>query len=375
MSSKTMVKWRSIAEETAREMWNEKLIRFEDCSPFQTYEWGQYHKALGWEPCYFAAFDEQGEIVAMLLGLLRRYPLAIGMMWCAGGPVGNIETWGEELHNAVLGETKLKRLYLRFRCDRERDINGVLFLKSQHWTPSLFSMTSCVSMELNLSISEDKLFSGLSRNWRRNLKAAKANDLRIKLCPYPDIKEICAVYAEMEERKSLPLQFSYEKLEELFSNAKSNLIFYRCEDASGKLLCFRGCLVTGNRACDYLAATTEQGRELRASYAVLWTLLEHCQREGVLYYDLGGIDLWSNPGVYKFKKETGARQIEYLGEWDWANQTWLRLLGNWAIWHKQKIRKVESFSILNYLPHKWFSNKLDSSPQSEIKSAQLSEVK
>ena len=93
------------------------------------------------------------------------------------------------------------------------------------------------------------------------------------------------------------------------------------------------------------------------------------------YYDLGGIDLWQNPGVYTFKKETGARQIEYLGEWDWASQPWLRLFGNWAIWQKQKIRKVESFSVSNYLPHKWFSGKLSPSIQSDIKSAQLSEVK
>lgn len=370
-----MAEWKLIDEETARNMWNEHLIRFEDCSPFQTFEWGQYHKALGWQPCHFAAVDEHGEITALMLGLLRRYPLGIGLMWSAGGPIGNIKTWGENLHKAVLRETKLRHLYLRFRCDRERDVNNVLFLNNQNWTRSLFAMTSCVSMELDLSIGEDKLLSGLARNWRRNLKASNANNLRIRLCSNPDIKEISEAYAEMEARKNLPPQFSYEKLEKLFGSAESNLVFYRCEDAEGNLLSFRGCLLAGNRACDYLAVTTGQGRELRASYAVLWALLMHCQRQGVRSYDLGGIDLWNNPGVYKFKKETGARQIEYLGEWDWASQPWLRLFGNWAIWQKQKIRKVESFSLSNYNPRKWFSNKLNQPIQSDIKSARFSEVK
>jgi hypothetical protein len=370
-----MAEWNLITDEAAKEVWNENLIRFDDCSPFQTYEWGQYHKALGWQPYYFAATDARGEIVAMLLGLLRRYPLGIGLMWCTGGPVGDIETWGESLHKAVLSQTKLKRLYLRFRCDRERNLNDVLFLNSQNWSRSLFAMTSCVSMELDLSKGEDKLLSKLSRNWRRNLKTANSGNLTVKLCPNPDIKELCAVYEEMEQRKNLPPQFSFEKLEKLFSSSKPNLIFYRCEDAEGNLVSFRGCLITGNRACDYLAATTERGRELRASYAVFWKLLEHCQKQGLHSYDLGGIDFWQNPGVYKFKKDTGAREIEYLGEWDWASQPWLRLFGNWAIWQKQRIRKVESFSVSNYLPHKWFSNKLSPSIQSDIKSAQLSEVK
>jgi hypothetical protein len=342
-----MAEWKLLAEETAKQIWDKQLIEFGDCSPYQTYGWGQYHKALGWEPYYFVAKTEEDAISAMFLVFLRRYPLGIGLMWCTGGPIGDIKTWDENFRKTVLKAVGLKRLYLRFRCDRERDAQTALFLNYHNWTRSIYTMTSNVSMELDLSLSEASLFSNLASKWRRNLNISCKNNLIIKLCQSPNIEEISSVYAEMEARKNLPQQFSFEKLENLFKYSGSNLIFYRCEDATGKLLCFRGCLIIGNRACDYLAATTERGRDLRASYATFWQLLKHCKQEGVHYFDLGGIDPWANPGVYKFKKETGAREIEYLGEWDWASHNWLRLLGNLAIWKKQKIRKVESQFILN----------------------------
>jgi hypothetical protein len=268
-------------------------------------------------------------------------------MWCAGGPIGNIKNWDESLRKAVLKAVKLKRLYLRFRCDRKRDAQTALFVSYQNWTRSIYTMTSNVSMELDLSAGENILYSSLSRNWRKNLRDSFKNNLIIKQWIDPNIDEIQKVYSELETRKNLPQQFSFEKLENLFKFSGSNLIFYRCEDQAGELLCFRGCLIIGNRACDYLAATTERGLELRASYATYWQLLKHCQSRGVRYFDLGGIDPWANPGVYKFKRETGAREIEYLGEWDWASRNWLLLLGNIAIWKKQKIRKVESQFALN----------------------------
>jgi hypothetical protein len=288
-------------------------------------------------------------------------------MWCIGGPLGDYKNWDENLPKTILKAVNLKRIYVRFRCDRERTPQTVLFLSHQNWSRSIYTITSNVSMEINLSVDENLFLSKLSRNWRRNLAAAREKHLITKLDSNPNIQEICRTYAEMEARKNLPQQFSQEKLEYLFKYSGSNLIFYRCEDSSGNLLCFRGCLRIGNRAVDYLAATTKLGIEQRASYVTLWKLLEHCKELGVEYYDLGGINPWDNPGVYKFKKETGARELEYLGEWDWSNKSWLRLIGNWAIWNKQKIRKVESHLNSNFAVNKQSAETLKSNLNPRLK--------
>jgi len=346
-SLSVMANWELLTNETASRIWDVNLARFADCSPFQSYAFGQYHQNLGWQPRHWAATDEKGDIIAMCLGLLRPFPLGFGMLWCVGGPVGDVQTWDDSLRQTILATTGLKRLYLRFRCDRERTVADALFLNHHGWSRSISPMTSSFSMELDLTGGEDDLFSNLNRRWRRNLRSAGQNDFKIKFCANPDVEEISRVYAEMEARKNLPAQFSPEKLENLFKKAAGNLIFYRCEDESGNLISFRGCLTIGNRACDYLAAATEKGLETRASYAVLWKIFQHCREQGIEFYDLGGIDPWANPGVYTFKKETGAREVEFLGEWDWATSPALRFLGNWAIGRRQNRKSAESTNAAN----------------------------
>jgi hypothetical protein len=343
-------------EETAQQIWNKHLTELADCSPFQTFSWGRYNRALGWKPCYFAAFDENSEIRAMCLGLLRRYPFGVGLMWCVGGPVGDIQTCDENLRKTILETTGLKHLYFRFRCDRERDIKDVLFLNNANWTRTSFMMTSGMSMELDLTRTEDELFAGLSGNWRKSLIKAKKNNLIIKRCFNPDIDELCRVFAEMETKKNLPQLFTREKLENLFKNVNENLIFYRCENEKGELLCFRAFLVVGEQVCDYFGAASDAGRKLYASYAAYWEAVLDCKKQGATRFDLGGIDPWANPGVYKFKRETGARETESLGEWDWATSELLRLLGNWAIQRRQKAKpvKTEQKSAAKIRLSEWF---------------------
>ncbi len=119
-------------------------------------------------------------------------------------------------------------------------------------------------------------------------------------------------------------------------------MLYRCDDENGELLSLLGCLLLGNKACALFWATNEKGRKLHASYAIFWALLQHCKGIGIASYDLAGIDPAANPGVYRFKRASGAAPIEFLGEWDWASPFWLRWFSNWAIAKRNRIRQAES---------------------------------
>jgi lipid II:glycine glycyltransferase (peptidoglycan interpeptide bridge formation enzyme) len=158
----------------------------------------------------------------------------------------------------------------------------------------------------------------------------------------PSVDEIVSAYASMELLKGLEEQHSREEFMHLLTNFEQQLVIYRGDDEQGELVSLRGWLVFGNRAIDVLSATTERGRELRASYAVTWALIHHCRLLHLEACDLGGIDPVLNPGVYRFKKGTGAAPIEFLGEWDWASRPWLRWLGNWAISRRQRLKIAES---------------------------------
>jgi len=333
-----VIKWKMLTGEEARGVWDQNLVQFSDCSPFQSYAWGEYRRSLAWQPCRWLAFDDRDQVVAMMQASLRRYPFGIGLVWCEGGPVGDLATCDESLPAAIKETTGLKRFYCRFRCDRERKVDDSLRLAAQGWTMPWAPLTSNYSMTLDLSQGEERLLGGCDRNWRRNLRRSQECNLTVRQWLDPRVDEVLSVYISMQDLKGLDEQHSREEIEQLLKNLKQQLVLYRCDDERGNVVSLLGCLVTGDSACAVFWATSEIGRELHASFASFWAMVKHCCRIGLKSFDLAGIDPVRNRGVYRFKKATGARPIEYLGEWDWATTSSLRWFGNWAIARRNYLR-------------------------------------
>jgi len=330
--------WRLLNEQEAIALWDDALLKLSDNTPFQSYAWGGYRGGLGWEPCHWAAFNERGEIVAMMLGLLRRYPFGLGLIWSEGGPVGDLSVCDESLHEAMKLTTGLKRIYCRFRCDRERSVADALQLSAHGWGRSWYNLTTNFSMSLDLSKDEKSTLAACDQNWRRNLRRANEANLTIRQWLDPSVDEVLAVYASMQSLKGLDEQLSRDEIEQLLKNFRRSLVLYRCDDEQGNLLSLLGWVVFGDRAWAVFWATSEQGRKVHASFGIFWAIVQHCQRLGLRTCDLAGIDPVRNNGVYRFKKATGAVALEYLGEWDWATAPWLRWLGNWAISRRQQLK-------------------------------------
>jgi lipid II:glycine glycyltransferase (peptidoglycan interpeptide bridge formation enzyme) len=323
--------WKLLSPEEALESWDAMLLRLPNHSPFQSYNWGQYRRALNWEPCYWVAVDDKGEPLAMMLASLRRYPFGLGLLWSEGGPVGDLALCDKRLQVAIKETTGLKRIYCRFRCDRNRTTEDSLRLTAQGWTLPWAPLQTCYSMILDLNQDEDQLLSACDRNWRRNLRRAHETKLRVSQWLDPTVEDVLAVYTSMQSLKDIEEQLSRREIEEILKNLRKQLVLYCCTDESGEVVSLLGCVVTGDQACAVFWATSEAGRKLNASYSTFWAVVQHCRRIGVKSYDLAGIDPVRNHGVYRFKRATGAKPIEYLGEWDWANRSWLRWFGNWAI--------------------------------------------
>jgi lipid II:glycine glycyltransferase (peptidoglycan interpeptide bridge formation enzyme) len=337
-----MATWQLMDNEAAQRTWDEALLRLTDHTPFQTYAWAQYQRALGWLPFYWAAFNDNGEIVTMMLGLLRRYPLGVGLIWSEGGPVGDLSHCDEGFQKVIKQTTGIKRIYCRFRCDRERHVEDALRLNAQGWRRSWFNLTTSYSLNLDLAKDENQLLAGCERNWRRNLRRASEGNLTVQQWIDPSVDEIIAAYESMQSLKGLEEQHSREEFEQLFVHLKDQLVLYRGTNEQGELVSLHGWLVLGDRARAFLSVTTEQGRQLHSSYAVIWAMIQHCVRLQLKCCDLGGIDPVSNPGPYRFKRATGAVPIEYLGEWDWASRPWLQWFGNWAISRRQRLKQAET---------------------------------
>src|SRR6185503_2166195 len=176
MKDREIINWKLLTDEEARESWDEMLVGFADCAPFQTYAWGEYRRALNWEQCRWVALNEKHEAVAMMQASLRRYPVGIGLLWCEGGPVGDLSACDDRLQAAIKSTTGLKRVYCRFRCDRTRDIEDSLRLTAQGWTMPWSPLTTCYSMQLDVAKEDDQLLAAFDRNWKRNLMRSQENN-------------------------------------------------------------------------------------------------------------------------------------------------------------------------------------------------------
>ena len=337
-----MARWELLTEEQGQAVWNQALARFEDHSPFQSYAWGEYRRALGWQPYRWMAFNEQNACIAIMQGYVRRYPLGIGIVWSEGGPVGDLAACNSSFHSVVRETTELRAVYYRFRCDRRRHIEDALRLTSQGWAMPWSMLTTNYTMTIDLNVTEDALLAGCERNWRRNLKRSAECNITVRQWDHPTTEEIVDAYRSMENLKQLDEQQSADEIDQILCQLKQNLILYRCDDPDGRLLSVMGCLVSADKACLVISATKGRGRELHASYAIFWALIRHCRNAGVKQFDFAGIDPVRNPGVYRFKRAAGGKPVELLGEWDWASRPWLRWFGNWGIAKRNRIRGAET---------------------------------
>jgi lipid II:glycine glycyltransferase (peptidoglycan interpeptide bridge formation enzyme) len=323
-----------LSAQEALTIWDLNLTRFEDYSYSQTRSWGDYRGCFGWQPYRWAAFTDMDKITAMMQGLLRKYPGGFGILWVPGGPVGDISAWNRDLQQMIVKTTGIKRLYCRISPTRSYRAADALALKSQGWIRSYQPMLSGMSMLYQCGEDEQSRLESCSGNWRHNLRRSRKFSLSIERWSPPNIDSMMDIYNNLQEYKDISEQYSRRELDKIFEIFGDKIVLYCCTDEMGDLIAFRGCALIGEKAWDLFAATTVKGRNLYASYPLLWKVIEHCINAGITSYDMGGIDPHMNEGVYHFKKGTGAKEIEYLGEWEWAASETMRFAVNCAIRYK-----------------------------------------
>lgn len=329
-SVRFMVNWQVLSEQISAESWDNNLLQMPDYNMYQTHAWGRHRSNFGWTPLRLMAYDGKNHVTAMFQVMMRRYYGNLVLLWGPGGPVGNIETWDDSLREALLKAVKSRLVYCRISSLRAYTGEEAFILTSNSWTRCSQPLNSGLSLCLKLS-NEDQYLKGMTKNWRYNLNRAKRQEQTVSLWENPDIDEIRKIYDSMEELKGLKVQHTAEDLLSIFQVCRDNIVAYRCVGNDGNILGLKACFVFGCKAMDLLAANAAQGRQTSASYWLSAAVVTHAMKMGVNHHDLNGVDPVSNKGVFKFKKETGAQLLEYLGEWDWSTSDRLKRAFNWAI--------------------------------------------
>ena len=311
--------------------WDASLLQFPDYTIYQSSGWGEHKSHFGWMPHRLIA-SEDGRTVAMAQVLTRRFPLGVVLAWVNGGPVGLTEAWGEAFRKAVGQTTGARQLYCRINPMREQsgdDEDRTMI--SAGWRRPRAPILTGRSLSYLPSESESAREAQASPNWRHNLRRSRKYGHVVGVWPEPDLDEMLTVYGAMQSHKNLETQISRPVLTSMLETFGRECVVVRCNTPQGRLLALRGALVFGNKAWDIFAAATPEARKVYASYAAFWELMGQCASRGITWYDMSGADPIGNKGVYDFKKGSGAGELLFMGEWDWANSSPLRYAANYMI--------------------------------------------
>jgi lipid II:glycine glycyltransferase (peptidoglycan interpeptide bridge formation enzyme) len=325
-----MVNWILVNDISPKD-WDIYLQKFSNFDFYQSYNWGEYKKNYGWKPYRFIGVDSNNHVKAIAQCLYKDFPFSIGILYCPGGPLGDLSLINKDFAIICQKIINKKFLYIKLRVNHLKNKETLDYFSDSIWKESKNKLTNGLSMNLNIESDEDSLIAGFSKNWRRNLKRFKKSELIIEEWKNYNLSELILIYRDMESYKNIRIQYSDNELKHIFDYFKDQIIIYKCKNLNGEVISFRGAIIIGRKAFDFFAATHQKGRKLYPSNKLLWTLLLRCKEIGASIYDLSGIDPIKNPGGYNFKKGTGATEIESVGELEWSNSSIIKYLFNLAV--------------------------------------------
>ena len=170
-----------------------------------------------------------------------------------------------------------------------------------------------------------ELFAGLNAQWRRNVRIAERAGVKVWRASTDDLPAFHAMYLATARRDGFtprPLPYFERMFRELLADDPDGIRLYLA-GADGVPAAGATMVRLGRRAWFGYGASTTERRELRASNALQWQMIQDCVEDGLDCYDLRGIGATLDPdrpmfGLLRFKVGTGGETVEYPGEYDLA---------------------------------------------------------
>ena len=104
---------------------------------------------------------------------------------------------------------------------------------------------------------------------------------------------------------------------QMYAPAEQKLVLHLAWDHNVPVAGHLGSYI-GNTAVYLLGATNVTGRSLQASFLLQWTAINYARALGSRFYDVGGVDEQTNPGVYRFKRRLNGRPLTELAPYELA---------------------------------------------------------
>ncbi len=325
-----------------KEDWNNSLEQFSDKNIFQSYEWGELKKLDGWDILRITVSDNETLKYILMAQVLTKKVMGLKIAWCPGGPIVQCDNNKnginalEKFQDEIFRENILNLRCKPYMSNNEENQNIFLNIpKSKH----LFTSPKSIILRINLI---DNFLDQVKKKHRYYIKQSEKSNVTWKVCSGKDTAKVFnTVYDEMKKNKKLELPIididTFSQILGLREDGKPRFFAYAGFE-SNTPVCVCVISLLNNKAFYHYAASTGRGRDISASYGMIYNLIKQLEDLSISELDFGGLSIdGSSAGVDFFKLGFNGDEILKLGEFDICKINLYGYLFDKLLWFKKNI--------------------------------------
>lgn len=305
---------------TDKKEWEEALDLFPSANFLQSWNWGVFQENMGKTVLRLLFFHKEAVVAAvqMVLENARR-----GKYFAvAGGPLVDWERRAvlPIIFDHMKTEASLRSaVFIRFRpqCIMTPQVEKTLLVL--HAVQAPMHLTADLTLQLDLSLSEEELLKQMRKTTRQMIKKAQAKEIAVAAQDSPETIE--AFYSEqlILAQKHGFVPFSYEFLLEQFKAfSKDAQVSILTASLDTKTLASAFVIFYRKEAVYHYGISTAENATLPGSYACQWAAILEAKKRGMDTYNFWGVapeDAGKDhrfAGVTLFKKGFGGEVVQYV---------------------------------------------------------------
>lgn len=299
--------------------WDAFLKTHNEANFLQSWEWGQFHERIN-HPVIRIGFYSNNTLIGVMLAVVEPARRA-RYLTVPGGPIVDWEN--SELVDSV--QSAMKNIakenncvFVRVRPQLLNTEHSREIFKNMGFIPAPIHLHAQLTLQLDLSLSEEEIMMQMRKNTRYELKKALSGDISVKISTNPeDIKPFYDLQLELAKRQKF-VPFSYEYLHEQFSVFATQHMASLMSAYHGESLLAQAFIIFyGNEAVYHYGVSTPAGREYPGAYLLQWEAIREAKRRGIKRYNFWGIAHEHEKnhrfyGLSIFKRGFGGEEVEYL---------------------------------------------------------------
>ena len=304
------------AEEKSK--WDKFVKSFKESNFLQSWDFYEFHSSRGNE-IVRRIFEKDGKIVGAYAGVIENAKRG-RYMAIAGGPI--LDWKDKALIKKVFEDIekqgkKQSCVFVRVRPQLELSENSLKLFKNLGFKKAPMYLSVEYAGILDLKNSEEEILKNASQGFRRKLRKAEKNDIKIETSTDYKIAEEFYKLELAHAKRQGYVPFSKSFLEKQFKAFMENdeaIVYIAKKD--GKILAENFIIFYGDEASYHYGVSTDLGTKYSAAPLLHLKSMSEARKRKISRYNLWGIVGLDEKkhrfyGVSEFKRSFGCSELKY----------------------------------------------------------------